>query len=129
MRPEILAPLERARDYHILVAVRRIARQDEAFTAYGELYRRASALTDARVAALVCPDLPSRWTAWHGWRAVEFGERQFIFAFITTVVKIGGEAPAGEPAPTADELTSPGGAALGVLQKQQGRLQIGRAHV
>ena len=111
VRPEILAPLAGGREYRILIGVRRMVRTSEPFTAYGELYRRAAALTDARVAALVCPAAPvARWTASHGWRAVEFGERQFIFVFITTVVSLGGEAQAGERAPTGDELTSPGGA-------------------
>jgi hypothetical protein len=116
VRPEILAPLERGRQYRILVGERRMASKSEPFAGYAELYRRALSITAARVAALATPERPSRWTEYHGWRALEFGDRQLIFTFIATVLKIGDQAPAGESAPTAEELAAPGGAALEQLQ-------------
>lgn len=117
VRPEMLAPLERGREYRILIGVRRMAPIGEPFTAYGELYRRAATLTDARVAAMIGPEPPARWTAWHGWRAMEFGERQFIFVFIATFIAPGA-AQAGERAPTDEELASPGGASRELLMRQ-----------
>ena len=104
VRPEILAPLEHGREYRILVAVRRIRKQS-----YGELYRRVKAITDARVAALDCPETPARWIEWHGWGTVEFGDRQFVFSFVGTVVKPGGPALCGERPPTEEELALPRG--------------------
>ncbi len=123
VRPHILAPLDGNREYRILVGVRRMAGSRAPFTGYADLYRRASEITEARLAALICPEPPWRWTEWHGWRAIEIGERQLIFVFIATVVKIAGSAPAGEPTPTADDLSVPGGATLELLQGQ-GRLHI-----
>ncbi len=124
VRPEILAPLEWGREYRILIGVRRMAPIGEPFTAFGELYRRAAALTDARVAALVCPEAPARWTAWHGWRSIEFGERQFIFVFIATTVTLGVEARVGERAPTDEELASPGGASREMLMQQSRQQRV-----
>jgi hypothetical protein len=121
VRPEMLAPLERDREYRILVGVRRIALPGEPFIAYGELYRRAVALTESRLAALDCPEPPARWTEWHGWRAVEFGDRELIFVFIATVVKVGGEVEAGERPPAEDELALPGGATREMLMQRSRR--------
>ena len=48
VRPEILSPLVRGREYRITAGVRRKIASGEEFTAYADLYWRASAIAKAR---------------------------------------------------------------------------------
>ena len=123
VRPEMLFPLVCGREYRLTASVRRKTAKGEPFTAYADLYQRASAIADARIAELICADEAAalhRWIVWHGWRSLEAGPHQLLFAFLTIGLvwtKEGDPKPRGENAPTPAELVAPGGATLEELQR------------
>lgn len=112
VRPELLAPLVPGRQYRINANVRRRVTQGQEFTAYAELYRRASSIISAR-AAEFAPTV-HKWVMMHAWGQF----REFVFAVITLGVicpQEGNSLPHGQNAPLPEELTAPGGAIRDML--------------
>ena len=97
VRPEILVPLIPGREYTSVVSVRRKVPKDQEFTAYGDLYHRATAIASR----------PDAWIKDHAWSNKEFGAYQFVFVILVMGRKAGGEKPPGEPPPTPEALTKP----------------------
>jgi len=113
VRPELLAPLARGREYRIVASVRRRVAKDEDFSAYEELYQRAAWAARARIADLTCVDEGEplhTWVISQSWGC--FGEEhRFAAAGIGLGVvfpNAGGPRPEGLIAPDAAELMSPG---------------------
>jgi hypothetical protein len=113
VRPEMHSPLVMGHEYKILVSASRAAPANEVFTGYAALYERASAIAKHRVAHLKPADpgmfLHTRVInqGWFRHKAVNL-----VRAFLTTGVVCLGEGetgPRGEPAPTIQALTAPGG--------------------
>src|SRR5438128_5211426 len=110
VRPEMLSPLRCSQEYRITASVRRKTPKGEEFTAYGDLYRRASAIANARIAELTCPDEGTplhTWVLCHGWRSIDVGPHKFPIAFLTIGLvcpKKGDEKPQGENAPAPAEF-------------------------
>jgi hypothetical protein len=113
VRPELLAPLVRGREYRIVASTRRRVAKDEDFGAYGELYQRAAWAARARVADATCADEGEplhSWAVSHSWGC--YGEAH---RFAAAGVGLGLVFPnAGEPRPQglippeAAVLISPG---------------------
>lgn len=116
MRPEVLVPLLPGREYRIMAIVRRKIARGAEFTAYGDLYRRATAIADARIGGLIHPGFLRSWILCHGWRRIDIGAaNDLLIVFVARGVvcrQENVECPHGEAAPTVEELRSPGGATM-----------------
>lgn len=114
VRQEMLAPLRHGEEKRIGVSIRRWIAKDEPFTAYAELYRRATAIQAQRVKELTCADACCSlhsWTAAHAWGRYE-GRFDFLYTFVTTgvvFVHSGDPRLKGEDAPAEQALLAPGG--------------------
>jgi hypothetical protein len=111
--PETRSPLERGREYQILVMTRRRIAKEDDFTAYAELYQRVSQIASTRVADLSCGDSgmpPKSWIAGHSWGC--FGEaNRMAFAGVRVGILYlneGQTPPQGVSAPAPAELAAPG---------------------
>jgi hypothetical protein len=121
VRPELLPPLVRGREYRTAASTRRrVAKtvaKDQEFTAYEELYRRAACMANARIADLTCADEGEpvhTWITQHGWGCFGFGESQHIAAGASVALGVifpneGEPKPLGVSPPDPAELMSPGG--------------------
>jgi hypothetical protein len=118
VRPELLSPLARGREYRIAASTRRrvagTVPKDQEFTAYGELYQRAAGMAKARLGDLTCADEGEPLHTWiisHGWLC--FGEAQRTAAASVALgvifPKEGDPKPLGLSPPDPLELMSPGG--------------------
>jgi hypothetical protein len=108
----MLSPLLPGRQYRIFAAVRRKIATAGEFTEYGDLYRRAAAIVDGRIAGVVCHGPLHKWIAAHAWLCMDVRSQRFANAMRTMglLCPLPGEAaPKGEKAPTAEELMAPGG--------------------
>ncbi len=56
VRPELLSPLVRGREYRIAASTRRRVAKDQEFAGYEELYRHAAWMASARLSDLTCAD-------------------------------------------------------------------------
>jgi hypothetical protein len=115
VRPELLSPLKREREYRIMASTRRRIGKDQEFTAYEELYRRAAWMANARIADLTCANEGEPLHTWimsHGWLC--FGEEHRTAAASVALgvlfPKEGEPKPLGLGPPSPVELMSPGGA-------------------
>ena len=123
VRPEILSPLISSHEYRMIATVRRKIAKGEEFTAYGDLYQRATAIANARISELTYPeDEPLyTWIQCHGWRRIDIGAvNDLLIAFLTVGLvcpKQTDAKPQGENAPAPAELMTPGGATLETLQR------------
>jgi hypothetical protein len=121
-RGEMLAPLRRGQEYRINATVRRKI-GGEAFTAYGELYQRSTAILKARIAELTGADGGEplqTWIDWHAWwcgavtdKYPAAGDYSVACASITLGLvypKKGERKSGGKAAPEASQLMAPGGA-------------------
>ena len=121
-KPEIPSPLRPGQEYRITVAFKRKTGTTEAFTGYGELYQRVTAIAKARISQLKCAntgEAPYTWLMCHGWRCL--GDAQDIATAFITIGLVcpeqAGAYPKGENEPSAEALRSPGGATLEVLTR------------
>ena len=113
VRPQMLRPLLRGREYRINFSVRRKCTRNEEFRAYGDLYGRAVAIARARIAELTCADDGEpihTWIRAHGWFAGE------AFKIPSATLTLGlvfpnerSTQPQGEQPPSSAELMAPGG--------------------
>lgn len=114
VRPEILAPLCRGREYRINATVRRKIAKGVAFT-YDDVYARASAIVNARIAELGVADQddpPHTWILAQAWFCHELASENLISASITKSLVCPGEGTArhrGEDVATAVLLAVPSG--------------------
>ena len=125
--PEMAAPLMSGREYRITTAVRRKVARGAEFTGYGELYRRATTIAEARIAELTCPAeaaLLHTWLPSHGWRRIDIGAAYDLLIVFQTrgivYLNPGDAKPAGDNVPTPAELLVPGGATAEMLAAQAG---------
>jgi hypothetical protein len=115
VRPELLAPLADGREYRLNATLRRACTKEGDFTGYAGLYRRASTILDARVAAVARRNEGRRlhtWVLTHAWFRIEAGDRSFVSASITRALTLAGDGrhwPEGEETPSAEALQRPGG--------------------
>ncbi len=121
-KPELPSELRPGQEYRISVGFKRNTGSTETFTGYGQLYQRVSAIAKARISQLRCAGtgtIPRASVMCHGWRCL--GETNNIAtAFLTmelTCSREGDGITHGEEAPSADALTSPGGATLEMLTR------------
>jgi hypothetical protein len=115
VRPELLSPLKRGREYRIMAVTRRRVGKDEEFTAYKELYRRAAWMAYARIAELTCADDGEplhTWVISQSWGC--FGKaHRFAAAGVglgVTFPNTGESLPQGLSPPDPTNLMSPSGA-------------------
>jgi len=117
VRPELLSPLVRGREYRIMaVTRRRVAKtiaKDQEFTAYEELYRHAAWAARARMAEVTCADEGEplhTWITSQSWGC--FGEtHRFAAAGVglgLIFTNPGESPPQGVNPPDSAELMSPG---------------------
>jgi len=79
---------------------------------YAELYRRAKAIADARISAVVSPDPLHTRIAAHAWLCTDAGSQRIANAVLTMGVirtQPGDPKPEGEPALTPEQWTAAGG--------------------
>lgn len=95
------------RPYRILVAVRARSVKDVAVPPYGDLYGRAVAITETRLAEFAHLS-PQGRTAAHAWGRYD-GAFSFTFATIATVLAASGNLGMSLPPPSPAELMAPGG--------------------
>jgi len=121
-KPAIPSLLRPGREYRITVAFKRKVGTSKAFTDYGELYQRVTAIAKARISQLMCPgtgEPPQTRVMCHGWRCL--GDTNGVAtAFITmglVCASQGDSVAQGDDAPTAEALMSPGGATLETLTR------------
>lgn len=114
VRPEILAPLCRGQEYRINATVRRKIAKGVPFT-YDDVYERASAIVNARIAELDVAekdDPPHTWILAQAWFCHELASQNLISASITKSLVCPGEGTArcrGEDVATAVILAVPSG--------------------
>jgi hypothetical protein len=92
------------REYRLLASVRRQIANGAEFTAYGDLYNRATAIANARIAELKCTDeRPHAWILCQGWRRIEIGAANDLLIAFQTIGLLcptnTDAKPQGEPAP------------------------------
>jgi hypothetical protein len=120
-RPAIPSPLLLGQQYRITAGVKQRIVNGDTFNTYHDLYQWATTLANARIAELTSPGPLHVWIVSHGWRCL--GDPHGIAcAFLTVGLacpRQGDARPEGECAPTADELTRPGGATLEILTAQR----------
>jgi hypothetical protein len=92
------------REYRLLASVRRQIANGADFTAYGDLYNRATAIANARIAELKCTDeRPHAWILCQGWRRIEIGAANDLLIAFQTIGLLcptnTDAKPQGEPAP------------------------------
>ena len=121
-KPAIPSTLQFGQEYRIMAGCKQKNSGGRTFTGYAELYRRVTALANARVAQLRCSreEHPiNTWLLCHGWRTL--GDTHNIAAAFLTMGLIcqapGVASPTGESAPTGEQLSAPGGATLETLTR------------
>ena len=123
VRPEMLSPLDRGREYRINATVRRKIAKDGEFTAYGDLYQRCTRILRGCTEALTSSDEGGAlhtWVQWHTWwsgaiadKYPAAGDGKVACASVTIglAYPIAGEArPQGQDTPELEQLMIPGGA-------------------
>lgn len=114
VRPTILHPLRRGHHYRINATVRRNIAKGETFT-YDDVYRRATAITDARIVELRSggEEVPLHtWILAQAWFCHELGTQTLVSASITKGLIYPADdtpQPRGEDIPSATHLTAPSG--------------------
>jgi hypothetical protein len=113
VRPEILAPLSYGREYRMFVRVIRKIPNGEKFSGYSNLYQRAMVISNSRTAQLHCAEngaaVRTRVLA-HGWWANDTLNLATSYLTIgVSCLKDGDPIPRGQPMPTPEALTEPGG--------------------
>ena len=117
--PRLLVPLASGEEYRIVASTRFLIAQDETFTQFGSLYRRARRLIECRRVELTCASPESRvhtWVASHGWFRMPVGKGALVGAVVTLGVACApptADVPCGQDEPTAEALRSPYVAQLG----------------
>ena len=131
VRPEMLSPVDRGREYRMNATVRRkIARHGE-FTAYGRLYRRCTEILRARSALLTSSDGGDglrTWVQWHAWWSGRIsdkypaaGDSMIANASVTMGLAYpndGDPKRRGQNVPEPPQLMKPGGAIAELLSAQ-----------
>ena len=122
VRPERLAPMAPDVEYSITVKVQRHVTDVNPDTTFAGLYARASAIAGARCHDFARGDAAvHHWIICHAWRTVPAGSNSLVFAIVMMGLMrpaAGHMPPAGEPAPTTQQLMTSGGATLEEMQRR-----------
>ena len=114
VHPVILEPLRQGHHYRINATVRRTIAKGETFT-YDEVYERATAIANARIAELQCASERAPLHTWilaQAWFRHELGAQNLVSATITKGLVCTQEEtarPRGEDVPAAALLATPSG--------------------
>ena len=122
VRPDMLSPLVRGREYRVNATVRRKIARDREFAAYADLYRRCAEILRARSALLASSDEGGplhTWVHWHAWWSGAISDKypaasdaRVACASVTLGLAYpnqGEPEPEGQNTPEPAELTQPGG--------------------
>jgi hypothetical protein len=114
VRPQLLSPLVRGREYRIAASTRRRVAQDEEFTGYKELYRHAARMASTRLADLSCADEGEplhSWVVSQGWLCFGEAQRTAVAGVALGVIfpNDGEPKPLGASPPDSADLMSAGG--------------------
>jgi hypothetical protein len=111
VRPGMLAPLARDRDYWLNTTIRRIRGAGEPAVSYAELYPRATAILDARIAEITAGDsaAPHQWIVAQAWFSQDLRGQVIDSAAITIGLSYRGTLRAGATPPAAADLELPSG--------------------
>jgi hypothetical protein len=131
VRGEMLSPLPCGQEYRINATVRRRIAKGEAFTAYGDLYQRSTAILNARIAQLtssVAGEPLHTRVLWHAWWSGSVADKypaagDYSVACASVTIELvypndGSPRRKGNDAPEPSELMAPGGALTALLSSQ-----------